>query len=112
MLAGHGSSVEVEGSEQAGLVVSVLHLPLGSEVHAVLATDGLVPDRGNPDWQPPEGQLPVEPAPHPRTWVLLSDRHAHMEGVLREVGGWRLPAPFVLVLVLGASWASTWSCSL
>jgi hypothetical protein len=48
MLAGHGSSVEVEGSEQAGLVVSVLHLPLGSEVHAVLATDGLVPDRGNP----------------------------------------------------------------
>jgi hypothetical protein len=39
------------------------------------------------DWQPPQGSLPEGPARHPRTWLMLSDRHAHVDDVLQEVGG-------------------------
>ncbi|EFN59225.1 expressed protein [Chlorella variabilis] len=81
-----GSIKEVDSVERVGLVVSVLHLPPGSSLHAALINDGLTPNYSNPDWQPPEGELPHGPAKHTRTWLVLSDRHAHVDGVLQELG--------------------------
>ena len=83
--AERGSIKEVDSVERVGLVVSVLHLPPGSSLHAALINDGLTPNYSNPDWQPPEGELPHGPAKHTRTWLVLSDRHAHVDGVLQEV---------------------------
>ena len=68
-----------------GLVVSVLHLPPGSSVHAALVTDGLQRQYANPAWHAPQGVLPKGPSKHPRTWLVLSDQHAQLDELLHEV---------------------------
>ncbi|KAL4419251.1 hypothetical protein ABPG77_001189 [Micractinium sp. CCAP 211/92] len=99
---------ELDAAEHAGLVVSVAHLPPGSQVQAAFMREGLPPKRleghhhqkQQQQWQEQleaghrtgedgpdlEGELPSGLATYPRTWLVLSDRHADIDGVLQELG--------------------------
>lgn len=90
---------ELDSAEHAGLVVSVVHLPSGSRVQAAFIREGLAPGQQQQHHQRPldvllsgeegpdlEGELPRGMGAYPRTWLVFSDRHAHIDGVLQELG--------------------------
>ena len=37
------------------------------------------------EWQPSVGEFPQGISLHPRTWVVLGDKHALVDGLLQEV---------------------------
>lgn len=85
--SGTGTVREVDTAESVGLTVSVVHLPPGSTVDAQFMAEGFGSGPvGAGRWPPAEGRLPEGPASHPRTWLMLSDKHSCVDGVLHELG--------------------------
>ncbi|PRW58162.1 F-box only 22-like isoform B [Chlorella sorokiniana] len=83
-----GEVHEVDQAERVGLCVSVLHLPPGSLVQAAYIKTTITCEGFHAsDWRAPEGELPPvgQRSEHPRTWLVLSDQHAHIDKVLEEL---------------------------
>ena len=75
--------MEAERDSQ-GLVLSVMHLPPGSQLDAVYLPNVIEDDMDNPDpdWRPPIGRWPAPACEDERAWLVFSDKHKHVNAVV------------------------------
>lgn len=95
-LPGEGHGQMGEGTELSGLrcAPGVLPLPSPRTDCSLLPPACLLPLPSLADpstlpgaWGLRDGELPQGGSLFPRTWLVFSDRHSHVDGVLAEVGG-------------------------